>query len=186
MQTRKFAEDFNESRTLAFLIYSHFIFALLRVASFGLSGSVSEVILSNLRSIVYSMDTIATILIYFVPKLTAQDSSSSSVVSGLSGSQVAPSQRSSRFPENACVTENEDKTDRTNENQKPYDVPDDGSDNDPGSDSPPTRRRSSLVRFNPVVMEWGIDSIQESDASVCSECGQSEGAPLMVDPEGDG
>lgn len=74
-QTRTLQKDFNESQTLAFLIYSHFIFVVLRLITVILqqwSGTASGVEkLIGLRSFLFSMDTIATILIYFVPKFTA-------------------------------------------------------------------------------------------------------------------
>jgi hypothetical protein len=70
IQTRNIRQDFNESRTLAFLTYSHLVFVLLRMATFFLSNSdLLESTLTGIRSILYSADTIAGICIYFVPKL---------------------------------------------------------------------------------------------------------------------
>jgi 7 transmembrane sweet-taste receptor of 3 GCPR len=76
-QTRTLQKDFNESQTLAFLIYSHFIFVVLRLIIVWL-----QVTSNGLRSLIFSIDTLATILIYFVPKFSAaankpQDRSSS-------------------------------------------------------------------------------------------------------------
>lgn len=76
-QTRTLQKDFNESQTLAFLIYSHFIFVVLRLITVWL-----QVTSNGLRSLIFSIDTLATILIYFVPKFSAaankpQDRSSS-------------------------------------------------------------------------------------------------------------
>jgi hypothetical protein len=72
-QTRKLPgqQDFSESQTLATLIYSHFVFVVLRVVTFFLS--VDESILTQFRSMLYSFDTMATLLIYFVPKFMAED-----------------------------------------------------------------------------------------------------------------
>ena len=61
----------NETATLAFMIYSHSVFVMLRVVTFILSGSIEELILRQMRSLIYSADTVATIMIYFVPKLSA-------------------------------------------------------------------------------------------------------------------
>ena len=81
-QTRTLQKDFNESQTLAFLIYSHFVFVVLRLITVilqewsGTTRGVEKLI--GLRSFVFSIDTIATILIYFVPKFTAAANKSES------------------------------------------------------------------------------------------------------------
>ena len=73
-QTRTLQRDFNESQTLAFLIYSHFVFVVLRLITVilqqwgGTTTSVEKLV--GLRSFLFSLDTIATIIIYFVPKFT--------------------------------------------------------------------------------------------------------------------
>ncbi len=70
VQTRNIRQDFNESRTLAFLIYSHAVFVLLRMATYFLDNSgILKSTLTGVRSILYSTDTIAGICIYFIPKL---------------------------------------------------------------------------------------------------------------------
>jgi 7 transmembrane sweet-taste receptor of 3 GCPR len=88
-QTRTLQKDFNESQTLAFLIYSHFIFVVMRFATVILqkwNGVTSET-LAGFRSFIFSIDSIATIIIYFAPKFTAlankieADRSSSTFVS---------------------------------------------------------------------------------------------------------
>jgi len=70
-QTRNMKQEFNEAQLLAKLIYSLFVFALLLVVSFILSGShiVGESSLALFRSILYSLSTISATLIYFLPKL---------------------------------------------------------------------------------------------------------------------
>lgn len=61
---------FNESQLLALLIYSHCMFVVFRVAvEFFLPGSISSAELARYRSLVFSLDTFTTIIIYFVPKL---------------------------------------------------------------------------------------------------------------------
>lgn len=72
-QTRNIIGAFNESRTLAFLIYSHLVFVVLRCGSFLLSGYLNGATLENLRSLIYSVDQIAMVFIYFVPKIVAKD-----------------------------------------------------------------------------------------------------------------
>lgn len=74
-QARKLDKDFNESRTLAFMIYSHFVFVILVVVTFGVSGEVSETTLRRMRSLIFSVDTISALFIYFLPILTDNGSS---------------------------------------------------------------------------------------------------------------
>jgi len=65
---------FNETATLALLVYSHMMFLLLRVVTYLLSSEdVSQYTLARCQSMIFSLDTAATILIYFVPKLVAKD-----------------------------------------------------------------------------------------------------------------
>ena len=82
LQTRKFqvADNFGDSYTLGVMIYSHSMFLLLRLLTFffspsstggsgGGSQSFNESVLQQSRSIIFSLDTIITIFIYFVPKI---------------------------------------------------------------------------------------------------------------------
>jgi hypothetical protein len=74
VQTRNIQQEFNESQTLAVMIYSHAVFVVLRVVIYTvLSGVVNEIVLASCQSIIFSADTIVTIVIYFVPKLLAPD-----------------------------------------------------------------------------------------------------------------
>ena len=66
-------QDFNESQTLAFLIYSHFVIIVMRLATFFLQDIVHEATLNNIRSFLYSADTLATCVVYFAPKLWRKD-----------------------------------------------------------------------------------------------------------------
>ena len=72
-QGRANRPEFNESQTLAFMIYSHLIFVILRLTTYGLSGNVKESMLSQIRSLIFSTDTMATMFIYFLPKLFAHN-----------------------------------------------------------------------------------------------------------------
>ena len=72
-QTRNIREGFNESQVLAFMIYSHFFFVVLRVITFILGNAISESYLAGLRSMIYSTDTLVTISIYFIPKFLTDD-----------------------------------------------------------------------------------------------------------------
>lgn len=73
-QTRNLKEDFNESRTLAFLIYSHAIFVVLRISTYLLpSDSFEGSTLRFMRGLLYAVDQIAACLIYFLPKLFFRD-----------------------------------------------------------------------------------------------------------------
>ena len=72
-QMRNHGPAFSESRQLAFMIYSAFMFVVLRVTTYLLEGPVSQKLLSQLRSLIFSCDVITAIIIYFVPKLTSSN-----------------------------------------------------------------------------------------------------------------
>jgi hypothetical protein len=72
-QTRNLHHDINETQTLAILIYSHFFFVLLRVATFFLESSVGNSSATLFRSLLLSCDIIATVFIYFLPKFLSPD-----------------------------------------------------------------------------------------------------------------
>ncbi|CAB9518445.1 Gamma-aminobutyric acid (GABA) B receptor [Seminavis robusta] len=72
-QTRNLQAGFSESTVLAMMIYSHFVFVMLRVISFLLEGTISESYMAGLRSLIYSSDAIVTMCVYFVPKLLKDD-----------------------------------------------------------------------------------------------------------------
>jgi hypothetical protein len=71
--TRNVRQELNDSRTLALMIYSQFIFVCLRVASLFLDKEFLESEGAYARSIIYSMDCIVTVSVYFVPKLISKD-----------------------------------------------------------------------------------------------------------------
>jgi len=81
-QSRNVKEEFNDSQSLGTMIYSHFVFAVLRVVSFGLNGaqdvdaensggysSISASTLAAASSFLLSLDVIIAVTIYVVPKL---------------------------------------------------------------------------------------------------------------------
>lgn len=68
-QSRSVKQHFNESRVLSRMIYSHFVFVLLRVMAFFFEPSVANPMLS----IIFSLDTMFMILIYFAPKFLSDD-----------------------------------------------------------------------------------------------------------------
>ncbi|CAB9521812.1 Nitrilase family, member 2 [Seminavis robusta] len=73
-QTRKIKrKDFNESQTLAFLIYSHFVFICFQSGLKFLENYASAATLNQVRSILNSCDTIVAVGVYFVPKLLAKE-----------------------------------------------------------------------------------------------------------------
>ena len=78
-QTRKLRQDFNESQTLAIMIYSHSVFVVLRLITFFLNSELSKADLTRYRSLIYSLDTIATIVIYFLPKFFGTDDPTSAL-----------------------------------------------------------------------------------------------------------
>ena len=55
-------QQVSEARTLAFLIYSHTGFVVLRVITYFLSSEVNEWTLARCRSLIFSIDTLATIV----------------------------------------------------------------------------------------------------------------------------
>lgn len=73
-QTRNLRQDFNETQTLILMIYSHFFFTAIRFLSYLIAVTESQSILQRVRSILISLDAIATVVIYFVPKFFTEKS----------------------------------------------------------------------------------------------------------------
>ena len=86
-QSRNVKQDFNEASVLSRLIYAHFLFVLLRVMSFFFDPWVSDPLLS----MIYSLDTMVMLCVYFYPKFLADDQAgilngrSSTYIAGASG-----------------------------------------------------------------------------------------------------
>ncbi|CAB9499317.1 expressed unknown protein [Seminavis robusta] len=72
-KSRHIREEFNESKTLFLMVYAHFLFLVLLVASLLFDGALPEAYLVAIRSFIYSTDSIVTLLIYFLPKFTAHN-----------------------------------------------------------------------------------------------------------------
>lgn len=86
-QTRNLQQGFSESSVLAIIIYSHFVFVMLRVITFLLGGTLLESQVAGFRSIIYSTDAIVTMCVYFVPKLLTDDDTFYSLTHGAAGSR---------------------------------------------------------------------------------------------------
>jgi 7 transmembrane sweet-taste receptor of 3 GCPR len=67
-QMRNVRQEFNESQTLGIMTYSHFVFLTLRLVTFLLTSQLGESNSSLYRSILLSLDAIASLVIYFLPK----------------------------------------------------------------------------------------------------------------------
>jgi len=81
-QTRNITHDFNESRTLAFLIYSHSVFVVLRICTYLLSQHFKGSALRQMRGILYASDQIAVCIIYFLPKVLSREDRQTSIAMG--------------------------------------------------------------------------------------------------------
>ena len=88
-QTRNIKNDFNESRTLAFLIYSHSVFVVLRICTYFLSEHFEGSTLRQMRGILFAVDQIAVCIIYFLPKVFSREDRQISIMSGW-GSPSSP------------------------------------------------------------------------------------------------
>lgn len=74
-QSRKIKlRGLNEAASLAFMIYSQFMFVLLRIVLLLLAGNLQGRVRDQARSILFSVDVIATLWIYFIPKLCKEPS----------------------------------------------------------------------------------------------------------------
>jgi len=69
-QSRNVRQDFNESRSLATLVYSHFIWAVFRaLVTFAIPNSAfKSSVRAAITSLLISCDTLSAIGIYFMPK----------------------------------------------------------------------------------------------------------------------
>jgi len=62
-------QEFNETHTLAFMIYSRFVFAILQLMTMFLEESLSPQILFGYRTLIRGVDTTVSLIVYFLPKL---------------------------------------------------------------------------------------------------------------------
>lgn len=75
-QTRNVRQEINESRSIAMMIYSHFVFVCLRVVTLLLEPRLGGSDMESARALIFSLDCIATVGIYFFPKFGADGSES--------------------------------------------------------------------------------------------------------------
>lgn len=73
---RNFAQAFNESQVLGFMIYCHLLFLTVRIVTGLMTGGFSSRGMMQIWSILFSLDTLVTIAVYFVPKFLAEDDTS--------------------------------------------------------------------------------------------------------------
>lgn len=83
VQTRNMRKEINESMQLAVLVYSHAIFAILRLLLFYLQDRFYVWNLAHYESLIYSVDVIAACCIYFFPKLLCSEDQKVSVYSNI-------------------------------------------------------------------------------------------------------
>ena len=68
-QSRHVRQEFNESQTLAFMIYAKFVFAVLLLLTFFLESELSPQLMSEYRVLIYVLDALVSLTVYFVPKI---------------------------------------------------------------------------------------------------------------------
>lgn len=71
-QSREVIQELNESHSLAFMVYSHFIFVIARMAVYTMGEGLSDMLPSaytlKISSLLLSFDALCTTIIYFGPK----------------------------------------------------------------------------------------------------------------------
>ncbi|KAL7570988.1 hypothetical protein ACA910_002611 [Epithemia clementina (nom. ined.)] len=77
-QTRKVREDINETKTLAVMIYSQTVLVILRAITYVLAESLGRADVSAARSLIFSIDALTTLIIYFAPKFIYKEGSANS------------------------------------------------------------------------------------------------------------
>jgi hypothetical protein len=84
-QSRTIKQEFNDSQSLGTMIYSHFVFAVLRAVTFNLGGSdstddgvtvgtiptIAPATIAAASSFLLSIDVITAVSIYIIPKIEA-------------------------------------------------------------------------------------------------------------------
>mmetsp|Transcript_14130 Transcript_14130/g.30795 ORF Transcript_14130/g.30795 Transcript_14130/m.30795 type:complete len:932 (+) Transcript_14130:71-2866(+) len=72
-QSRKMSATINDTRSLAMVIYSQFVFVVLRAITYFVDSSLEPTSLAAARSFLYSADVVAMLTIYFIPKFFRDD-----------------------------------------------------------------------------------------------------------------
>jgi len=69
-QSRDIIERMNEGHWLAFLVYSHLMFLIVRITIkvLALTDTIMASMLTKIMAIVVALETISAILVYFLPK----------------------------------------------------------------------------------------------------------------------
>jgi 7 transmembrane sweet-taste receptor of 3 GCPR len=84
-QMRNVRQEFNESTTLAMMTYSHFVFAILRLIAFLING-VGRSDKAGYLSILLSVDSMAALVMYFLPKFWVLQKPDETLQSSIGGS----------------------------------------------------------------------------------------------------
>jgi 7 transmembrane sweet-taste receptor of 3 GCPR len=89
-QMRNVRQEFNESTTLAMMSYSHFVFTILRLVIFSIDGLGSSDKAGYL-SILLSVDSLAALVMYFLPKFWVLQKPDQTAQSSIRGSHSGAS-----------------------------------------------------------------------------------------------
>lgn len=147
-------EGFNETSTLALLVYSHMVFVLLRVVTYLLaSEDISQYTLARCQSMIFSLDTLATILIYFVPKFMALNEQPQSSIHISAGSFHSTYQGSTSGSKKTALPvpthlRSQKHTASTAETQVPQKVPAGEEQRNNGEDKAATSRPTNKFRVS--------------------------------------
>ena len=89
-QSRHVMQQLNESTSLAVMVYSHFLFAVLRgiCTLFYVQESFPNSIVATAMSLLYSLDALAAMSIYVIPKLIASSNASTTYKPGMLPSTI--------------------------------------------------------------------------------------------------
>lgn len=160
-QARNVVQSFNESRTLAMMIYSHFIFILARIYIIYLGDRVGGSTVNYSLSLVYAVDQITACCIYFLPKIIAMknpEMNSSNFSSGDSPSYLQTSRR------NVSSMLGRIKTATAIDLSKRYNSNDAASSDRFSAGSPTSGNRSGSVHMDEAVASSEIGDTKKQDA----------------------
>lgn len=125
-QSRGVLKQFNESNSLGILVYSHFMFMLLRGINniFYYGDEVNYATVTALLSLNYSIDTLIAMLIYIFPKFKVARKQPISYHQGKLRSAGATSQKSTMHPDDdlriLCCTANIGNAEPTQESMEAW------------------------------------------------------------------
>jgi len=113
-QSRDVIEELNESKTLSMMVYSHFLFLLMRTlfTVLNLTDRISSIIAIKCISILLALDTIISMCVYFSPKFYSvitndpkNSSDNKTRRSGVNGSFAASKYSRNDFGSTASMTD---------------------------------------------------------------------------------